>query len=359
MIREKPTKHQVKSYYEEYFNPLELGRIINIQRRDFERREFAWMPFPDEGIPFRRNARFNTIEKFLESIISTVPYKLYHGAVYTKKWSKSVKYTPWLRNELHFDIDINDFELARKNACSCGSGETKEDRKKVCNDCFELVKEAGIFLIETLHDDFGYDKKHALTYFSGTRGIHVHYPRIDRVINGKLFTETMEREARKNLISYITIVNEIEVPDKDGNIELVADISKQGGARGLESRIDSLVYKWFLLKSSEINRSLCPASSINAFKIGIEKGSTVSKIIKEHILRTGMMMITPAQLKRLHETVMECRYPRYDGTPTHDIKKVIKVPRSVDSSTGCIVTRIDNLEGFKLDDVDHVLNHVR
>jgi hypothetical protein len=74
---------------------------------------------------------------------------------------------------------------------------------------------------------------------------------------------------------------------------------------------------------------------------------------------TSRGLVSSNQLERLRKTVLSYRYPRYDGSVTYDVRKVIKVPLSVDGSSGCIVSRVDDIDSFEIDDVDRVENHVR
>jgi DNA primase catalytic subunit len=60
----------------------------------------------------------------------------------------------------------------------------------------------------------------------------------------------------------------------------------------------------------------------------------------------------------LFQNILNYRYPRYDGAITYDLNRLIKVPNSVDGSTGRIVQEIKYNELFdiRLNDlltVDH------
>lgn len=358
------SRESVENYYTNYFTMVDLAKIIDPST--FKRREFAWIKYPDPGSIsdrklFRRNARFDTPKKFLETVRTVVPWKLYMGALYCKPWSGSIIGVPWEHNELHFDIDVNDSDIIRRGGlCRCGDSNDKDERKKVCNECFEIIREATIFLQETLDEDFGLKKEDALIYFSGTRGMHVHYPEVKRLT----VSEDDEKKARRALINYLTVIQEKEhvINKADDKKELVATgetytkTSKVIGSITLASRVERLVIKWFFTKAPRdlVKKAGISPSAVDSMIEGYENGKNTREIITDLITRK---LVTRRQLVKLRRNIIEYRYPRYDGTPTYDVRKVIKVPLSVDCSTGYIVTRIDDIESFQLSDVDHVDNY--
>lgn len=351
------TKEQVRAYYQDHFKILDLVTVINMQEEDFDRREFAWAQFPDvNGGKFRRNVRFDTVESFREGIVKAAPYKLYFGAVYKEKWNKSIIGTPWNRNELHFDIDINESELSRHKVCDCGTG-AKDEKKRVCDKCFEIVKEAAIFLIDTLHEDFGIDRAGAMVYFSGTRGLHVHYPKVQNLG----FDEEDDKSIRRHLIEYISLVNESEKKDEEGKKSIMASIDGLIGARSLVNRASRFVYKWFFLNSPEsiVKKARMSDAARKVIVDGLRIGIGINEILDNYAMKAQVPLMTARQITNMREMALSYRYPRYDGTPTYDVRKVIKVPLSVDCNTGYIVTKIRDLEAFTLGNIDRIENHVK
>jgi predicted DNA primase small subunit len=359
MVNFQPaTKQQAVAYYTNCFRPVDLARIVGLT--DFERREFGWTSFPDPADPstkvFNRNRRFPNIKAFLDALPGITPHKLYYGAVYQRPWQRTIIGAPWAHNELHFDIDITGSELIRRGGmCECGNSNDKEDRKKVCPACFEIVREAGMFLLDTMEEDFGIREQDSMVYFSGTRGIHVHYPAVTKLgVNDK-----EDKKIRKNLINYLALVSEKETKDEEtGDVDFLVDVGESVGSEPLRRRIDTLVYRWFFTKAPQQTASKARFSefAINVAREKLSRGESMSAVIEELVSRKA---VTARQIENARKVVLSYRYPRYDGTPTYDTKKVIKVPLSIDCSTGCIVSRINDLESFRLDDVDHVLNHVR
>ena len=362
------TREQAIAYYTSHFHPIDLARVIGLS--DIDRREIGWTWFPDPsrppGKPFTRNHRFPSIKAITDALPIIAPHKLYFGAVYAQPWtpfwspdpkhfSRTIMNVPWDHNELHFDIDVNNSELMRRDGmCECGNSNEREERKKVCPACFEIVKEAGIFLLETLDEDFGFRKSSSMIYFSGTRGIHVHYPEIKRLGS----TDRDDNKIRHNLINYITIVKEKENKDETtGDVDFTVNVGDAIGSETLRRRIGKLVYRWFFTKAPQqtIDRSRFSEFAINVAREKLSRGESISEVLEELNARRA---VTDRQKENMRKVVFEYRYPRYDGTPTYDTKKVIKVPLSIDCSTGCIVSRINDLESFQLDDIDHVLNHV-
>jgi predicted DNA primase small subunit len=362
-------KNKVSEYYTDHFHIDEMKAIIGID--DFTRREFGWMPYPEKDVPgkkiFTRNHRFANINEFKTKIASIVPFKLYFGAVYQREWHGTIMGVPWSQNELHFDIDVNDSDVMRRGGiCKCAKSNKKDERKKVCPSCFQLVKESTMFLIDTLDGDFNIPRSGALVYFSGSRGFHVHYPEVMRFSHetNEIKLERDEKNIRRNLIGYLNLVKEEEVETEttiDGEvikkIEITANVGGAIESRTLKERIDRLVYKWFFTGAPEqtIRKLHVSSISIDVIRRMFSEGKFMGDITKELVQRS---LVTARQLARLREIVLSYRYPRYDGSTTYDVRKVIKVPGSIDCSTGFIVSRINDVESFTMEDIDRVENHV-
>jgi len=355
----KMPKEKIREYYENYFKPVEFGKLVGL--KDFDRREIACLDYPGGKKDFDRNFRFNSLKDFMTWVAPRSPFKLYFGAVYQTRWKGSIQAVPWEHNSLHFDIDVNDSDLMRRGGiCACGNSEDKNKRKKICTDCFQIVKEAAIFLIETLHEDFGIDKKGSVIYFSGSRGLHVHYP--STTMLG--VSENDDKLIRKNLINYLGAVKEMEVDDSkivDGerieSVKIEPRIAKNIPATTLYRRIGDLVYKWFFTRSPEktIKKSKVPPLVVKIITEMFDQGKNMDEIMIEIVTRD---LMSKQRIERMRQAVMTYRYPRYDGGATYDVRKVMKVPDSIDCSSGFIVSKVDDIEGVDLSDMIHVSNYV-
>ncbi len=363
------TRRVSEAYYRDHFKPFDLVSTIGMD--DFDRREFAWFNFDDpqsqpsnqKKMLFRRNHRFDTIKDLLDHLPGIAPKKFYFGAVYKTRWNGSIIGVPWDRNELHFDIDINEFDFVRRaGTCDCARSDDKDERKKTCPACFQLVKEAVMFLIDTLHEDFGIDKSGASTWFSGARGFHVRYPGVSR-LGG---TELEEKFIRQNIINYLSVVKEFETVKETPSGRKVkhfeANVAGEIDSKTLKERIDRTVYRWFFSMPADAMNAMLRAGGARIQDIALKlivqlfnEGKNMGDVARELVTR---QLMTDRQMKKLRDTVLMYGYPRYDGSATYDVRKVLKVPGSVDCSTGLIVTKVKDISTFAIDDVDHVFNHV-
>jgi DNA primase catalytic subunit len=357
--KEPVPREAVVEYYREHFKMFELAKIIGLD--DFSRREFGWIDYPVPGGNesgkklFKRNARFDTISDLMSRLPGIVPYKLYYGAVYQKPWKGTIKGLQWEHNELHFDIDVNESELIRRNGmCTCGNSKDKEKRKKICRECFVIVKEAAEFLIETLHEDFDISRDGAIIYFSGARGVHVHYPSVKKL--GR--DEADDKRIRRSMMNYLSVVKEEEHVTTDDKKEMIAIVSSTIESMAFKKRVDDMIYKWFFTRAPDRTLSKLRISDLALSTMTglFADGKGMNEVLID-VSKRGL--ISDRQKMRIRESALTYRYPRYDGVSTYDVRKVLKVPRSIDCSTGYIVSKIDDLDDFDIDDVDHVANHVK
>lgn len=339
-------KIKIKKYYDNYFDSKPLIELIGIDT--FNRREFAFETFEfnekQKRFIFSRNQSYENPSILIKNMSTIIPRKLYFGALYDQPLHGSIKNANWVESHLKFDIDITDSKYIRKGICNC-------EGKKICDKCFEIGKEAVIFLIDTIDEDFSNPKDPILKYLtkdkariflSGSRGFHVHYPNVKHL--HRITSEKVDQTARRNLIHYIQMTS--EKPELHLLHTKIASPS-------LRKRVErSFVSKFF----GEYNQELIQKMKWYNAKGKILKGSKIIEKIPTLAFLTEPFTESIAEkinlsYEKTMENILLYRYPRYDGTPTFDTRKVIKVPMSVDGSTGNIVHEIKDIANFTLKDI--------
>jgi len=68
--------------------------------------------------------------------------------------------------------------------------------------------------------------------------------------------------------------------------------------------------------------------------------------------------LTPAKSLAIKSKILELRYPRFDIGCTKDIHRIMKIPGSVDGSTGNMCVVVDDLENFSLGDITSIWDFI-
>lgn len=361
-------KNKISVYYREHFDINPLMRLINYQ--PIHLREFGYESFEKretndptkQAYYFYRNINVNNPIQFIDWITNLKPRKLYLGAQYKTPIQRNIENTEWDSTNLKFDIDLDDAEFVRNVLCDCSG-------KQMCDKCFEIAKEAAIYLVEVLNDDFANPrfpcyKSEAMFVLSGTKGIHIHYPKINRV-GGDHTTMSKEEEYRRHLVDYIKMINVTKEHDEQPLYDKFV-------SKSLEKHFERMIVKWFftkipLEKLTEMNWFMSKKN-----KRGFEsysKGRTfrsneltaVLNKIKQDYNTNANLVLNKSKIsgeygihyETLFNNILVYRYPRYDGVITYDLKRLIKVPWSVDGNTGRIVQEItyNQLHSIKLSDL--------
>lgn len=364
-------KRKIKRYYEEFFDPSPLITLLNghpFKFREFGYESFEYDPNKNRYV-IRRNMNFANPFAMVDWAVSHVPRKLYMGAQFSDILHGSVQHATWVGNDLKFDIDLDDFDGVRKDLCGCQG-------KTMCPMCFELVKEAVVFLIDTLDEDFANYKfpcyrDNAVIFISGSKGMHVHYPVIYKLApNGD---RKKEEETRRFIIDYMQMISEIVIKKENEEKEIKMKLlHTKFKSTQLERRFYEMIVKWFIMKNpveyfldmewKGIKKGKRSGGSKKLSKkateeIFVQLKSDLSehpeiKVTKQLIESYGIFA------ESMFMNAIHYRYPRYDGPITYDVNRLIKVPNSVDGSTGMIVQRVDydHIWDLKLSDlltVDH------
>lgn len=346
-------KKKIKNYYTNYFDITLLLKLLHefpIQYREFGYESFELDEYKSSEEKkvsrFYRNLNVSDPIQLAQWLETNIPKKVYLGAQYKTKINKTIEHTEWECTDLKFDIDIDASESIRKGICECTG-------KNMCDACFEIAKEAAYFLIEVLDQDFACTefpsyKKNALILFSGTKGLHIHYPNITRI--KKEFTIKQEESARRFIIDYFKMIesskNESEKISRESFI-----------STSLQKHFETFISYRFFVKTPIQKLKSMEWNGIRELKNGIyNKGKKMKEKEIEPILLKikNDLAVTPSLVLNkdtFHKTynlyydtvfknILLYRYPRYDGVITYDLKRLIKVPNTVDGNTGRIVQEI-------------------
>jgi DNA primase catalytic subunit len=259
-----------------------------------------------------------------------------------------------------------------------------------------IAQEAVDFFITTMEEDFGYPAKDASIFFSGSRGYHVHYGNLNWITDEHL--ELEEHLARQQLMNYLTLVREHK--DSKKRKKLARDRAEHDEAESeeeeepesidpalppalpiarldefdrsgkiastqLEYRVKTWVAQRFLLQTPRKaffedlpwkRAPKVPKTDLLSYltKLRHDAETIQPFLLKPNVFRRRYGLDYTAALRM----ALVYRYPRFDVKPTIDTKRIIKIPGTVDGSTGYLVQRIpyDQLYSIGLSDlltVDH------
>ena len=174
----------LKNYYTNYFPYDQLYKIFNISIN----REIC---FRLDNTIYKRYLLFESSDHFKNQLIEQLPTQIDLGPIYEYPASKNnIKDDPLafknIRKELVFDIDVTDYPDRK---CECNN------QKKICNECFNLVKAAMEHLDHVLRYNFGFKK--LLYIFSGGKGMHC-WVLDDNSVD-------ITQESKKSIVNFIKI----------------------------------------------------------------------------------------------------------------------------------------------------------
>lgn len=266
-------------FYRNVFSFSQLFKIID--PRTFSNREIGFLFIRDDGTEiFSRNKSFDTPEDLLRYVRLELPHGVMIGALYDPPpRGQSITKLTWLGRELIFDLDLTDYDDIR----TCGKG-----KNHVCPKCWPLVRDAAIFIDETLRDDFGVKK---ITWvFSGRRGFHAWISDPDFML--------LDEEARDAIVEWI---------------------SPQG---------EKIIRPYYWQQ-----RALKVFGKVNISR-----------------MKAQTSMILKKKLYEIWKNEVIKKLPRIDRKVTIDINRLLRMPGSIHPATGRLVTIVKDLSTFYVDD---------
>ena len=178
---------------------------------EVEAREFGYIPF---GGSMVRHLSFKGAGEAVAEIVRQAPSSLYCSNARYSSPTLPMEEKGWLGAELIFDIDATDIptsckrthdlwyceschatgRLPRPANCPACKGTTQEFHGN-CESCLEAARQHAVRVIDFLTNDFGVPGDEIRTYFSGSRGYHLH-------VFDKRF-ELLDQQARAEIADYI------------------------------------------------------------------------------------------------------------------------------------------------------------
>jgi DNA primase small subunit len=319
-------KGAFREYYFKYSKLLEIPENL-------EQREFGYMPF---GSGMIRHLSFRNKGDILATLIRDVPADVYCSNAYYRFPTYPMQEKQWLGADLIFDIDAKDLhlpcELGHSYFICTRCGEVSSAKSEVCESCkstslnqtsipcdkciFALKKEVRR-LIAVLTTDLGIEKKSVSVYFSGNNGFHI-------VVSDKSFNP-LDSVARSDVVSYLAGTNIMtesigvrKSRDHSGN-DFLIKFPKSG-----------LSYGW---------------RKVIAAKLVIDHSSVVK--LSNIVIRNGGYEGFKSELGKMAKTLGV----RIDPQVTMDVHRVFRMPGTINSKSGLVKMRCDDLESFDpLDD---------
>ena len=393
-------KKRLQSYYENYFSPAELLKIVGLD--NFPHLEFACFGFPymkmgTNGKEFKKSnsSRKNSFQspnqvgKWLANFSyynhpQGPAYKGYFGARFVEPFTPAMDIDEfqdltWESHDLCSDIDIDGSVKIRQDNCQCHG-------KTICNNCLEIAKEAIIHYVETLDEDFGYSKNNVYLCFSGREGFHIHYPTHTNLSPNR--NENQEREIRRKLIEYMRFVEEFvkkesgkrkeQALPEDIDIRLKKNFGKNRFIHSETMRIrieTTIAYNFWRYTPFDKMLSMTWKTPEGELMTDIDRLKKALGKLKALMLKNPNTMLERTKkdgkslksfLSHFGKTydldyvsvltnVIYYRYPRYDPNPAFDTRRIMKIPMSVDASSikKYLVQPVDyaKIDEFTLDNV--------
>jgi len=267
----------LEKFYRNVFSLAQLFRIIDPST--FSHREFGFLLVRNGKEIFTRNKSFDVPEHLLHYVRVELPQGIMVGGIYDPPpRGQSITKLKWLGHELIFDLDLTDYDDVR----TCGKG-----KDHVCPKCWPLIRDAALFIDETLREDFGFQK---ITWvFSGRRGLHAWITDPEVLM--------LDEEARDAIVEWIAPQGE----------RILRPYYWQERALKIFSNIKSLE---------------------SMYSVDIAAKKKIAKIWEE----------------------VRKRLPRIDRQVTIDINRLLRMPGSIHPATGRLVMIVRDLQTFYVDD---------
>ncbi|MHA1305623.1 MAG: DNA primase catalytic subunit PriS, partial [Candidatus Heimdallarchaeaceae archaeon] len=271
-----------------------------------------------------RNISFPNSTKLTEFMSTRAVKDAYIGAVYDRPPSKEnpIQKIKWVRRELIFDLDIDEYDLVR--TCGCQGDE-------FCVECWTLIQDAVIFLEETMREDFGVEEIRWI--FSGRRGVHGWI--LDRD------PQYFDQATRTAILNYLSFIQ-----DKKRS-QSIDEIPNE--AKLLRNRIYSIIAKSYLSHTTpEELKEL--ADEVKA-KLSLNKAKSIISQVRNNknfdYNTYNMLILDDSNLRKKlsHEIILK-RYPRIDRKVTMDTRRVSRIPYSIHRKTGKIAVEIEDILKF-------------
>jgi DNA primase small subunit len=296
------TKAYLSKKFKEYYESARLDLP-----RDFEKREWAFVPF--EKLPdffMQRHVSFTSEEELRSSILSSPPAHVFYSSACYSNPEDPMERKNWLYADLIFDIDADHLPLKNKNIESA----------------IKAAKKEIIRLHSILQRDFGVSERQMKIVFSGGRGYHLH-----------VFDEELQRlgsAERREIIDYLSIN-----PPAGRSLQLnrvrrcmlsyFKDLKRKG-------RLKEVLKRNGIRKTEKIERTLemllTNRELEKRFISGEFEFKSRNKNFQNFVSKVAKMCVSKHSI-------------HLDAPVTADIKRLIRFPGSIHGKSGLITMEVD------------------
>lgn len=307
-----------KFYFKEF--PKKIKDIENISKR-----EFGFMTFDNL---IKRHMSFTSLGKLQAYLIREIPSDVYCSNSIYNFPTFPIQDKQWLGADLIFDIDLKDLNLP------CFASHTYQVCKKCknisssvtisclsCNDtkfskitfpcriCISQLKKEVKKLLDFLTVDFGIDKNNIEIFFSGNTGFHLHVNEVN--------LRELDSQSRADLSSYI--LGKDLIPEFFG-------IRKQKETFIVKIPYFGINFGWRKKVFEKLGIDVVTKQRLSF---------SINKLGGYYGFRT-----------KLSEIGNELG-AKVDPMVTMDVHRIFRMPYSINSKSGLIKTRCDNIDNFE------------
>jgi DNA primase small subunit len=181
-----------KTYKEFYFRRADSISFPN----EISSREFGYIPFAGGMI---RHLAFRNPGEAMAEILRQAPSSVYCSNARYSNPALPMEEKGWLGAELIFDIDATDIPTSCKRSHDVWYCEFCKKPVQLlhgtCKACLDAAMQHAARVVDFLTHDFGVPADEIRTYFSGSRGYHLH------IFDARF--ELLDQQARAEIADYI------------------------------------------------------------------------------------------------------------------------------------------------------------
>ncbi|QLG62624.1 DNA primase small subunit PriS [Halorarum salinum] len=301
---------------------------------DADRREWGHIPFTSgDGTTMVRHQSLLDLGEIGEFLARESPRHAYFSAArYDDPGNREMSEKGWRSADLVFDIDADHLPAVDPEA-------------DPYPEMLAAAKEALVKLLDLLERDFGFADEDMTVVFSGGRGYHVHVR--DPTVVG------LDSTARREVVDYVRAVD----LNLDGLVErrpnergtLQKTLRAEGGWGGRVH--DRLVAYAEDLRAMEEEAALAKLRELNG--VGEKTARTIHGVLRRNPegVKAGNVELGPGAstlVRALAREVIAEETSPIDEPVTTDVRRLIRLPRSIHGGSGLVVTPLDRdaVDGF-------------
>lgn len=297
---------------------------------DFALREFAYQPWTSES--YVRHLSFSSYSSIKEFLVKYKPRHFYYSSArYDQPGLPDMDAKGWRSADLTFDIDADHLSLCSDKIVSIKTVHGKEVTL-VDEQCIRLAALETSILVDVLVEELGFSEKNISVEFSGNRGFHVTVYLSDNDERARA-----GQDYRREVVNYIKAIGLLEetinplpgISLRRRALQPVPFTVYMAGVRGRIARIAKLV---------ALREGKPHIAAIFSEKDPVQAASLYHKNREE----AEQFISKAIELARIE----------VDEQVTVDLKRLIRVPGSINGKTGLIVSKITpkNLPDFVLNE---------